>query len=93
MNKPCTSVHDVVVVGARAAGAATAMLLARAGLDEHIDAVPFELADTIRCHRNPVLSGLDLLRHAEGPDDCGRHCHGVSVGAHRSVDDLLHLRA
>ena len=33
MSTPTSSVHDVVVVGARAAGAATAMLLARAGLD------------------------------------------------------------
>ena len=44
--------------------------LAGAGLDEDVDAVAFELADTVGRHRHPVLGGLDLLRHADGPDDC-----------------------
>src|SRR5215207_3505258 len=33
MHTTTNSLHDVIVVGARPAGAATAMLLARAGLD------------------------------------------------------------
>ena len=52
----------VVVVGDRGA-------LAGAGLDEDVDAVAFELTDTVRRHRHPVLSGLDLLRHTDGTDD------------------------
>ena len=43
---------------------------AGAGLDEHVDAVAFELTDTVGRQRHPVLRGLDLFRHADGPDGC-----------------------
>jgi 2-polyprenyl-6-methoxyphenol hydroxylase-like FAD-dependent oxidoreductase len=45
-----TSRHDVVVVGARAAGAATAMLLARAGLDVLVVDRSRYGADTLSTH-------------------------------------------
>src|SRR6201996_3026157 len=45
-----TSTHDVVVVGARAAGAATALLLARAGLDVLVVDRSAPGADTTSTH-------------------------------------------
>jgi len=50
MSEPFTSVHDVVVVGARAAGAATAMLLAREGLDVLVVDRSGYGADTLSTH-------------------------------------------
>ena len=47
---PQSSHHDVVVVGARAAGAATAMLLARAGLDVLVVDRSRYGADTLSTH-------------------------------------------
>ena len=47
---PRSSRHDVVVVGARAAGAATAMLLARAGLDVLVVDRSRYGADTLSTH-------------------------------------------
>ena len=49
MDQP-TSRHDVVVVGARAAGAATAMLLARSGLDVLVVDRSRYGADTLSTH-------------------------------------------
>jgi flavin-dependent dehydrogenase len=43
--------HDVVIVGARAAGAATALLLARLGHDVHIVDQAFFPSDTISTHQ------------------------------------------
>src|SRR6476469_9372375 len=45
-----TTHHDVVVVGARAAGAATAMLLARAGLDVLVVDRSAPGSDTLSTH-------------------------------------------
>ena len=50
MSTRFSSVHDVVVVGARAAGAATAMLLARAGLDVLVVDRGRYGADTLSTH-------------------------------------------
>ena len=50
MNRTSSSTHDVVVVGARAAGAATAMLLARAGLDVLVVDRSRYGADTLSTH-------------------------------------------
>lgn len=50
MTKQFSSVHDVVVVGARAAGAATALLLARAGLDVLVVDRGRYGADTLSTH-------------------------------------------
>ena len=50
MSRTSSSTHDVVVVGARAAGAATAMLLARAGLDVLVVDRSRYGADTLSTH-------------------------------------------
>ena len=50
MSTPALHRHDVVVVGARAAGAATAMLLARAGLDVLVVDRSRYGADTLSTH-------------------------------------------
>ncbi|MEZ5297420.1 MAG: hypothetical protein R2697_14410 [Ilumatobacteraceae bacterium] len=62
----------VVVVGDRCAFAGT-------GLDEHVDAVSFELAHTVGRHRHPVFEGLDLLGDADGRDRCPALCHAAIV--------------
>jgi flavin-dependent dehydrogenase len=59
-----TSRHDVVVVGARAAGAATAMLLARAGLDVLVVDRSRAGADTLSTHA--LMRGGVLQLHRWG---------------------------
>jgi 2-polyprenyl-6-methoxyphenol hydroxylase-like FAD-dependent oxidoreductase len=54
--------HDVVVVGARAAGAATAMLLARAGLDVLVVDRSRYGADTLSTHALMRLGVVQLQR-------------------------------
>ena len=60
---------DVVVVGDRRS-------LAGAGLDQHLDAVAFEFANAVGCHRDAMLGGLHFSRHANGANNgCGGgHC-------------------
>jgi 2-polyprenyl-6-methoxyphenol hydroxylase-like FAD-dependent oxidoreductase len=54
--------HDVIVVGTRAAGAATAMLLARSGLDVlAVDRAAFP-SDTVSTHQVQVPGGAALRR-------------------------------
>ena len=64
MNSSATTRHDVVVVGARAAGAATAMLLARAGLDVLVVDRGRYGADTLSTHA--ILRGGVLQLHRWG---------------------------
>ena len=59
--------HDVGTGGAVVV-VAEARAFARAGLDEHVDAQPLELAHTVGRHRHPVLGGLDLSGHADCRD-------------------------
>ena len=59
-----TSCHDVIVVGARAAGAATAMLLARAGLDVLVVDRSRAGADTLLTHA--LMRGGVLQLHRWG---------------------------
>ena len=79
MSEP-TSRHDVVVVGARAAGAATALLLARAGLDvlvvdrsrygaDTLSTHALMRAGVIQLHRWGLLDAVIARRHARR---CGR---------------------
>jgi 2-polyprenyl-6-methoxyphenol hydroxylase-like FAD-dependent oxidoreductase len=62
MSTPTSSVHDVVVVGARAAGAATAMLLARAGLDVLVVDRSRYGSDTLSTHALMRLGVVQLHR-------------------------------
>ncbi len=59
---PRSTQHDVVVVGARAAGAATAMLLARAGLDVLVVDRSSYGADTLSTHALMRAGVLQLHR-------------------------------
>jgi flavin-dependent dehydrogenase len=62
MRRPVTARHDVVVVGARAAGAATALLLARLGHDVLlVDRAVFP-ADTVSTHQLARLGVVQLQR-------------------------------
>src|SRR5262245_19656470 len=63
MDQP-TSRHDVIVVGARAAGAATAMLLARSGLDVLVLDRSHYGADTLSTHA--LMRGGVVQRHRGG---------------------------
>ncbi len=62
MSTSPSSVHDVVIVGARAAGAATAMLLARAGLDVLVVDRNRYGSDTLSTHALMRLGVLQLHR-------------------------------
>ena len=62
MSRPFSSTHDVVVVGARAAGAATAMLLARAGLDVLVVDRSRYGADTLSTHALMRAGVMQLQR-------------------------------
>ena len=64
MNPSTATRHDVIVVGARAAGAATAMLLARAGLDVLVVDRGRYGADTLSTHA--ILRGGVLQLHRWG---------------------------
>jgi len=64
MQPELTSRHDVVVVGARAAGAATAMLLARSGLDVLVVDRASYGADTLSTHA--LMRGAVLQLHRWG---------------------------
>ena len=59
-----THIHDVVVVGARPAGAATAMLLARAGLDVVVVDRAREGSDTVSTHA--LMRGAVIQLHRWG---------------------------
>jgi len=62
MRRIPSSTHDVVVVGARAAGAATAMLLARAGLDVLVVDRSRYGADTLSTHALMRAGVMQLAR-------------------------------
>ena len=72
MEQP-TSRHDVIVVGARAAGAATAMLLPRSGLDVLVLDRGRYGADTLSTHA--LMRGGVVQLHRWGLDDGGRRRH------------------
>src|SRR5262245_60337274 len=59
---PAKSRYDVVIVGARAAGAATALLLARAGLDVLLVEQGSRGADTLSTHALMRAGVLQLFR-------------------------------
>ena len=60
------SSYDVIVVGARCAGATTAMLLARAGLD-----VLLERLAARGIEHEPIETYPDGVRHVKIPDPDG----------------------
>ena len=84
MKNPPTP-HDVVIVGARAAGAATAMLLARAGLDVLVVDRSRYGADTLSTHA--LMRGGVMQLHRWGVlDQCHRRRHS------RGAPDHVQLR-
>ena len=71
------AVGDDVGAGGDVVGVADRRALAGTGLDEHVDAVAFELAHAVGGHRDAVLGGLDLAGDPDGTDDGRGAAHGV----------------
>ena len=91
MSKRFSSVHDVVVVGARAAGAATAMLLARAGLDVLVVDRGRYGADTLSTHALMRAGVVQLQRWGLLDDVIDAGTPAVRTTTFTYADEEVHV--